>query len=539
MADADEITKSVVRHESYCGDAKPSAAVNPIISMADNPAVHMDPAHRAAVEKQLKRKLDARCSLFVLIYIMNYLDRNNISAARLKGLQEDLHINDTQFATCLSIVYVAYILMQIPSNVMINRVSRPSVYIGVAVLLWGMTSTLSGNVHSFGGMVAVRFCLGFVEAAFLPGALMILSKWYTKRELTYRNALLFCGNLISNAFSSLLAAGILSNMDGVLGHAGWRWMFWIEGTITMFIAILAAFILPDMPHNSRGFTAEELQVAQLRMTEDVGEADIDSEEMGVFDGLVLAVRDWKIYVMLIFFIAYIIGLSFNAFFPSLTGTLGFATTPTLLMSAPPWVFACIVSLLVSLHADRTQERVSPPSLIDFHTFLTKPPLVLARHRPHLRRSCRLHHQHVNPQYGRPLRRALPADVLVCRLRRDLQLAGQLVPASARQTCRCHRHHQRLRPARQRGRLVRLEPARGRLPQELRHRHGYVRCHHCRLHRLPLDSGPREQGAPASGGAGFFGQPAPGDWRDCQQRLPLLAVVKAEQSVKRVSSWTDI
>ncbi|EFX06223.1 tartrate transporter [Grosmannia clavigera kw1407] len=361
MAEADEAAKAVFRHESFCDDVKPSAtaataAVCPIFSMADNPAVHMDPAHRAAVEKRLKRKLDARCSLFVLIYIMNYLDRNNISAARLKGLQKDLHIDDTQFATCLSIVYVAYILMQIPSNVMINRVSRPSVYIGVAVLLWGMISTLSGNVHSFGGMVAVRFCLGFVEAAFLPGALMILSRWYTRRELTYRNAILFCGNLISNAFSSLLAAAILSNMDGVLGHAGWRWMFWIEGAITMLIAILAAFILPDLPHNSRGFTVEELQVAQLRMAEDVGEADIDSEEMGVLDGLFLAVRDWKIYVMLIFFIAYIIGLSFNAFFPTLTGTLGFATTPTLLMSAPPWVAACIVSLLVSLHADRTQER---------------------------------------------------------------------------------------------------------------------------------------------------------------------------------------
>ena len=55
-----------------------------------NPNVaHMDPAHRAAVEKRLKRKLDSRCALFVLIYIMNYLDRNNIAAARLKGLQDD------------------------------------------------------------------------------------------------------------------------------------------------------------------------------------------------------------------------------------------------------------------------------------------------------------------------------------------------------------------------------------------------------------------------------------------------------------------
>lgn len=80
-------------------------------------AANLSPERRAEVEKKLKRKLDARCSLFVLIYIMNYLDRNNIAAARLGGLQEDLGIDNTEYATCLSILYVGYILMQVPSNV--------------------------------------------------------------------------------------------------------------------------------------------------------------------------------------------------------------------------------------------------------------------------------------------------------------------------------------------------------------------------------------------------------------------------------------
>ena len=116
--------------------------------------------------------------------------------------------------------------MQVPSNIFINKINRPSIYIGVAMLIWGAISTLSGIVNGFAGMVAIRFFLGFVEAAFLPGALLILSKWYTRRELTTRNAILFCGNLISNAFSALIAAGVLSNMQGVLGHAAWRWLFW-------------------------------------------------------------------------------------------------------------------------------------------------------------------------------------------------------------------------------------------------------------------------------------------------------------------------
>lgn len=120
------------------------------------------------------------------------------------------------------------------------------------MLIWGAISVLSGITTNFGGMVATRFFLGFVEAAFLPGALLILSKvsrslypcslksqliwqWYTRRELTTRNAILFGGNLISNAFASLIAAGILSNMQGVLGHAAWRWMFFIGTFLVLSI----------------------------------------------------------------------------------------------------------------------------------------------------------------------------------------------------------------------------------------------------------------------------------------------------------------
>ncbi|PVH97555.1 MFS general substrate transporter [Periconia macrospinosa] len=316
----------------------------------------MDPERRRQVEKKLKWKLDLRCSYFVLIYIMNYLDRNNIASARLGGLEDDLGLTPVQYSTCLSILYVGYILMQVPSNMIINRIDRPSWYISAAMLLWGMISTLSGNVTNFGGMVAIRFCIGFVEAAFLPGALLILSKWYTRRELTTRNAILFCGNLISNAFSSLVGAAVLGNMEGTLGHRAWRWLYWIEGAATMFIAILAMWILPDLPHNSTGFTEEERAVAVLRMTEDVGEADADSETQSPFTGLIMAVKDSKIYVMMITFTAYVIGLSFNAFFPTLTATLGFPRIPTLLMSAPPWAFSCLVSLTNAWHADKTQER---------------------------------------------------------------------------------------------------------------------------------------------------------------------------------------
>jgi hypothetical protein len=82
----------------------------------------------------------------------------------------------------------------------------------------------------------------------------------------------------------------------------------------MLIALSAAFILPDLPTNTRGFTQEELEVAQLRMTEDVGVADVDSEDMGPLDGLWMALKDVKVYIMMVVFALYVVGLSFNAYF---------------------------------------------------------------------------------------------------------------------------------------------------------------------------------------------------------------------------------
>jgi hypothetical protein len=86
----------------------------------------------------------------------------------------------------------------------------------------------------------------------------------------------------------------------------------------MGIALSAAFILPDLPHNTRGFTEEELELAQLRMTEDVGEADTDSEDQGAFGGLLMALKDTKMYILMLTLTAYVVGLSFNAFFVSIS-----------------------------------------------------------------------------------------------------------------------------------------------------------------------------------------------------------------------------
>lgn len=87
----------------------------------------------------------------------------------------------------------------------------------------------AGTTHSFTGALLTRFFLGFVEAAFFPGALFLLSKWYKRSELGLRTAYLACGILVSNAFGSLMASGILSGMQGKLGHAAWRSVILVRG----------------------------------------------------------------------------------------------------------------------------------------------------------------------------------------------------------------------------------------------------------------------------------------------------------------------
>lgn len=221
---------------------------------------------RLNLERKLLCKLDVRMSILVLIYILNFVDRNNISAARLKGFEVDLHLKGQEFNTLLSILYIGYILMQIPSNMFLNYIGKPSIYLPACMMLWGAISLLTGTTHSFTGALLTRFFLGFVEAAFFPGALFLLSKWYKRSELGLRTAYLSCGILISNAFGSLMASGVLSGMQGKLGHAAWRWLFYIEGALTMLVAVIAVFVLPDFPQNSHWFlTSEEMRLAEASL----------------------------------------------------------------------------------------------------------------------------------------------------------------------------------------------------------------------------------------------------------------------------------
>ncbi|KAL8665385.1 MAG: hypothetical protein Q9202_002278 [Teloschistes flavicans] len=316
------------------------------------------PEERARLEGNLVRKIDLRLlPTLITMYLMNYLDRNNIAAARLAGLEDELNLTGTQYLTAVSILFVGYILMQVPSNLFLNKIGKPAIYLPTVMVIWGIISAATAAAETFGGLIAIRFFLGFVEAAYFPGCLFFLSSWYTRKELGFRTAILYSGSLMSGAFSGLITAGITSGMDGKRGLRAWRWLFIIEGVITIVIAFIAIFILPNFPRTTSWLTEEERQLAVWRLDEDIGEDDwTGSQNQTFFHGMKLAFADIKMWVLMVLLFCFVASGTVTNLFPTIVKTLGYGNIHSLLLTVPPYVLGVITTFLNSWHADRTGER---------------------------------------------------------------------------------------------------------------------------------------------------------------------------------------
>lgn len=191
-----------------------------------------------------------------------------------------------------------------------------------------------------------------------------LSAWYVRKELGVRTAIFYSGSLISGAFSGLIAAGIIDGMDGVRGLLAWRWIFIIEGSATVLIAIGCFFILPDFPATTPWLTEEERAIAMWRMESDAaGEADwVEGSQQSLFYGFKLVLKDPKNWVLIVVCYGAASAIAINSFFPTIVGSMGKDKITTLLLTAPPYLFACIVCAAVAWNADRVQERFWHTSL---------------------------------------------------------------------------------------------------------------------------------------------------------------------------------
>lgn len=104
--------------------------------------------------------------------------------AKIDNIDEDLGLVGTQYQTCVSILFVGYLLGQIPSNMLLNRI-RPSRFMGIAMMAWAVVSACTALANDYTGLLLARFFLGITEAPYYPGAVYLLSCFYTKKEVRY------------------------------------------------------------------------------------------------------------------------------------------------------------------------------------------------------------------------------------------------------------------------------------------------------------------------------------------------------------------
>ncbi|KAK4494376.1 hypothetical protein PRZ48_014674 [Zasmidium cellare] len=308
-------------------------------------------AELQSLQKKLVRKIDLLILPAIgILYILNYVDRQNLASAKLQGIMEDLHLTEQDFATAISILFVGYLPFQIPSNMIITKIPRPGMYICCAVVIWGGISAATAAVHNYGQLLAVRAILGMVEAVFFPGAIYYLSAWYTKKELGKRFAGLYIAQQVGNAFGGLLAAAILQ-LDGAHGIAGWQWLFIIEGSATVRIGAICACILPEFPHNCRIHPAIERDLAVWRIESEAGAAE-GTEEESVLRGFAKALSDPKLILLILCNMLSQGQGSIANFFPALVASLGYSSTISLLLTAPPYVLAGFVYYGIMFYSDR-------------------------------------------------------------------------------------------------------------------------------------------------------------------------------------------
>lgn len=282
-------------------------------------------------EAKLVRKLDLFIvPVVMLLYLLSFLDRVNIGNARLYNLEKDLGLSSQQFQVSVSILFVTYILSELPSNLVLKKL-RPSRWIAFITVAWGIIATLTGVVQNYAGLIVCRLFLGAVEGGLFPGMAIYLTFFYTKRELALRIGYLFVSAALAGACGGLLAFAI-GYMEGIQGLNGWRWIMIIEGLPTFVLGIATWWILPDNPSTAYFLKPHEKKMAALRLTRQTGYTakGVEFHWIDVKKGL----KDWKVWAFCL------------AQFGSDTMLYGFSTfLPTIIRGINPKASSAMVQVL--------------------------------------------------------------------------------------------------------------------------------------------------------------------------------------------------
>ncbi|TRX91472.1 hypothetical protein FHL15_007696 [Xylaria flabelliformis] len=267
-------------------------------STDDVESVHEDMAGETAhivdtkAERALCRKFDFRLlPVLALMYLFNALDKGNLGNAQTAGLSKDLNFKSGQYNLIVGISFfllqeiatdIGVIVVFAPPFAFLGKKIGPSRMLPILMLSFGSFTLLTAATHNFSGIFALRFFLGAVESAFFPLVIFYLTTFYRRSELARRLAIFYAASNIANAFSGLLAFGVFQIKSHLVDHP-WRWLFIIEGTLTVLFAVFAFFYLPKSAAEARFLNEEEKALAYHRIQ--VDSSSVVNEEFNFREAL--------------------------------------------------------------------------------------------------------------------------------------------------------------------------------------------------------------------------------------------------------------
>lgn len=311
-------------------------------------------------QRKIYRRVDLRLVVTLgCMYMISLLDRTNLGAASVAGMQEELGMNAVNNAyTIVSLVFFfPYAIFQPPATVAIRKIG-PRILLTIIVFGWGVVMIGFGFVHSWQVMAGLRVILGTFEAGFYPGCVYLLSTWYPRYELQKRNAVFYLIGSMASAFGGILAYGLMQ-LDGRDGISGWRWIFIIEGVLTCLLAFVAYLLIVDFPENStrswRFLSQKEAEFVVARIEHDRNDVEVVPFHLGSYlrHGLDSKVWGFAWLYMLTTTNTYAIAY----FLPIiLEGGLHFSVAEAQCLVAPPYVAAAVVMVIEAYLGDKWRLR---------------------------------------------------------------------------------------------------------------------------------------------------------------------------------------
>ncbi|KAL3471367.1 putative MFS nicotinic acid transporter Tna1 [Aspergillus californicus] len=326
-------------------------------------------------EKKVLRKMDLHLiPIVTALYLLCFLDRGNIGNARIEGLLDDLSLSGSQYNMCLTAFFFTYAVFELPSNMVLKRL-RPSIWLPAIMVGVGVVMTLMGTVQNYHGLLIARIFLGVTEAGLYPGVAFYITTWYCRQEAQLRQAMFFSAASVAGAFSGLLAFAI-AKMDGVGGLEGWRWIFILEGILTVVVSAAAFFIISDYPHTAKFLTEDEKAWVISRLRSQYG-SGVEESQSFQWSYLWAAISDFQIWLGVLALYGILCPLYAISFFlPSIIRDLGYSSSSAQLLTVPIYVTAAIIAVVSAWLSDRAGKR-SPFLIFHFACIITGFMIVIA------------------------------------------------------------------------------------------------------------------------------------------------------------------